>query len=859
MAVNIGPKIGIDGEAEYRKEIQGIIQQAKTLSAEMNETAAAYENANDKEKAGADVTKKLNEQMENQRKLISKLEDAVKKSADKTGENSTQTLKWKEQLAKAKAELHGMEQKANDATKNVGNLGNAEEEAGKKTSMFGDLLKANLASDLIKRGISATVNLVKDMAQGIADAVKNAAAYGDEISTLSKTTGMSTDAIQEWKYAADLVDVSFETIEGSLTKLTKNMDAARDGSQKPAQAFETLGVSVTDANGNLRDSNEVLDDVLAALREIENPTERDAIAMDILGKSAKDLNPLIETSAEELAAIKKEARDVGAVMDKSTLNTLTKVQDGFDRLGGTWDAIKKNLGAKVGIAILPDLQKFVDVIQSFAKTGNIENFAKRALDTIGGMLKKLGEKAAGLIKKIPKLLSKIGDSKIWVDLADSIGKLLGEAIKNAPKILAAGVKLGLQLIAGILQVIPNMIKSLTGAFEDSEFRKALKNRMNELSEIRDRLDDIRSASEKTESAFADINAKQMEAQNWIDIFDKISQKTDPTVSELNAMKTAVEKLNELYPELGLAADKETGKWNMTADEIRRSTENLTNYYKAQAYYAAASESYQDLAKVELDLAKAREIYDAALADYEKVFRGEIPTEDIMTVSFNYASAYKTLKDLVDKQKELNDDIVFFNEKSSEMALGYEQQKEAEEFRKQIESETNDLDKFLDEKHKNLQKRFQRMKEDALQGGRNTGTALGQGVDEGIDSMIGPVTLRASGMITSAINRMKAVAQIHSPSKVTEDLIGKNLGLGVVKGYEDVMQQALKRQIFSLSPIFGEMTAGGSVTNNTTSHTTNLGGVKVTINAAAGQNVNEIADAVLIKMQRATNRRKAVLA
>ena len=853
---DIGAKISIDGEKQFRQDLQNITQQGKTLAAEMDKVSTAFRNADDSEKDMSKVTETLNKQIENQRKLVDKLKAAVENSAKKTGENSTETLKWKEKLAKAEKGLNDLEKKSKDAANGVDILGKEEKETSNQTSIFGDVLKSNLASEAIKKGIQALSSAVKDVAKFFVEAVKESAAYADEVNTLSKTTGMSTDAIQEWKYAADLIDVSFETIEGSLTKLTKNMDAARDGSKKQAQAFETLGVSVTDANGNLRDSNEVFDDVLAALREIDNPTERDAIAMDLLGKSAKDLNPLIETSADDLAAIKREAHDVGAVMGRDTLSAMSKVQDGFDRLSGTWDAVKKSLGAKVGIAILPDLQKFVDIFQSFAKTGNIGDFAKRALDTIGGLLKKLGEKAAGLIKDIPKLLSKIGDSKIWIDFADSIGKLLGEAIKNAPKILAAGVKLGLRLIAGIFQVIPNLVKALTGAFEDSEFLKALKARNNELSEIRDRLDDIRTASEKTESAFADINAKRMEAQRWIDIFEKISQKTDPTVSELNAMKTAVEKLNELYPELGLAADKETGKWNMTADEIRRSTDNLTNYYKAQAYYAAASESYQDLAKTELDLAKAREIYAAARKDYEERTRYGTPeAEELLYVIGNYTKAYQTVKDLEEKQKELNNDIEFFNAQAAEMATGYEQQKEAAEFRRQIESEMNDLDKFLVEKHKNLQKRLQRMEDDALQGGRNTGKALGQGVDEGLDSMIGPVTMRASGMITSAINRMKAVAQIHSPSKVTEDLIGKNLALGVIEGWEDVFDSTKMRNAFSMRGAIGAMS--GSVANTT--NTTNLGGVSVNVYARDGESTNEIAEKVMRKIQTATDARKAVFA
>ena len=93
MAVNIGPKIGIDGEKQYRQEMQAIIQQGKTLKAQMDSVASAYANADDKEAALTKVSKALSDQINNQRALVDKMRDAVERSTAKTGANSEQTTK----------------------------------------------------------------------------------------------------------------------------------------------------------------------------------------------------------------------------------------------------------------------------------------------------------------------------------------------------------------------------------------------------------------------------------------------------------------------------------------------------------------------------------------------------------------------------------------------------------------------------------------------------------------------------------------------------------------------------------------------------------------------------------------------
>jgi len=871
MAVNIGPKIGIDGEAEYRRELKSIIQETKTLAAETDQAAAAFKNDATNEKKAADVTEKLNKQIEAQRKLVEKLEDAVKKSTEQTGENSTETLKWKEQLAKAKTGLANLEGQTKDTTTEVKDLGAAEDATGEKTSVFGDVLKANLAGDAIKKGLEITKKIVQELGEFFIEAVKSAAEYADEINTLNSTTGLGTDTLQEYKYMAELVDVDLETITGSLTKLKRNMDSARDGNKTAAQAFADLGIEITDANGELRDSEEVFNEVLGALREIENPTERDAAAMEIFGKSAAELNPLIETSAEDLDAMKKEAHDVGAVLDKDTLNGLNKVNDGMDRLGLTWDAIKNTLGAKIGIAVLPELEKVVKIFQKFTQTGDVSAL----IDGISRSLKRLKDK---IIKNMPKY-------------AQEFGKAIGSLLGNLPELTKAGIEMGWAILKGLVQSIPQIGKSFEKSFAQSLLTEGTQEAIEKIEELSRKLKEIPGRYERISGSIGDLNAKQLEAEYWIQIFDKLSKKTNPTAEDTERLQTAVNKLEELYPELGLKIDEETGKWNLNTQEIRENIKALSARYEAEAYYAAAGDSLKQIAQIEgetrqlrqqnkalgnaiqnrqevtavmqtqqRELLHLRSEYNAnkisqdqltqSLAKYGLTSADQIMPKvgdltvaieknkkEIANMQAEYDAGKKTLDEADGKIKQLTGDVEYFYDKASA---------KEEEYYKSVNHQKylNDLTKALSDGTGAV-----RSKAEAV------GIALGQGVEAGIEKESHNVYAKAEKMIRGSIQAMKNVAVIASPSKVTENVIGKNLALGIIKGWDDVMNPAKLSTAFSMTPAFEAMTS--SITNTTTTNTTNLGGVSVNVYPTAGTNIDALTDLIMIKMQRAVNKRKAV--
>ena len=194
-----------------------------------------------------------------------------------------------------------------------------------------------------------------------------AASTADDILTLSKQTGISTDQLQLYAAAADLVDVSVETMAKSQQKLKKSMLSASEGGAV-AERFAALGVAVTDADGNLRDSNDVFQDTIKALGQMENETERDAIAMDIFGKSASELNPLIEDAGATYEKVSQMLSEHGlSPLSEEDLKKANEFKDSLDTIKMVFQQVIQIVGAKVAGVLQPIIEKLVDKVTQFAE------------------------------------------------------------------------------------------------------------------------------------------------------------------------------------------------------------------------------------------------------------------------------------------------------------------------------------------------------------------------------------------------------------------------------------------------------------------------------------------------------------
>lgn len=452
---NIGPKIGIDGEKEFKQEIKTINTSLKTMGAEMEAVTAAFIGNEDSVEALTAKNEVLQSQMgeltkkaDAQRARLAELDAA---GVDPTSEAYQRLLA---DLYKTEAQMSKTEAQIKDNTTAIDKMGNEtddttdavkdETDAMKKgedgAKSFGDVLKANLASEAIVAGVKAMAEALKAVGQAVLDA----AAAADDLQTLSVQTGISTDELQKFQYAAEAIDVDVDTLTGSMSKLTKNMATASSGTGDVAEAFAALGVDVTDGNGELRDRNEVFQETIAALGKIENETERDATAMKIFGKSAQELNPLIEGGADALAELGAHAEEAGLIMSGDALSALSGLNDSFGIFKQTLSMAGQSVLAEFAgpmTEAMTTVTGYVEQLLAAFQEGGLGALG----DTVGEIANDVSERLTGLLPELASFATEV------------IMTIASGLIQQLPTIVKSALTIIMALVDALIDALPELI------------------------------------------------------------------------------------------------------------------------------------------------------------------------------------------------------------------------------------------------------------------------------------------------------------------------------------------------------------------------------------------------------------------
>ena len=347
-------KLSLDGEKEFKTALRSINTQTKALNAEMKAVTSSFDKNTSSEEKNRKTTELLRKAQDSYQKKIDTLKERIDEATKAYGENSDYVNKLKSQMYNAEAEMNRM-------AKSVQNMGEAAEDAGSSTLTFSDVLGANLLSGVMQKGLEVMASKFVEMAQAVIEFGFNVISLADDLNTLSKTTNLSTETLQEFRYASAFLDVDESTLTGSLTKLTRQMYSASTGSKASAEAFKTLGINIRNADGSLRPRYDVFLETIDALGKIDDEVTRDGLAMQIFGKSAQELNPLIAAGSSALDEYRKQAHEVGYVLDQETLDRMNSVNDEVDRMKLQFDALKNQLGT----AVAPVIHEVVIALQDF--------------------------------------------------------------------------------------------------------------------------------------------------------------------------------------------------------------------------------------------------------------------------------------------------------------------------------------------------------------------------------------------------------------------------------------------------------------------------------------------------------------
>lgn len=455
---NIRTRFVAEGEKEYRQALKEINGGLSVLSAESKKLQEQYK-GNEKSLEALTATNEnldrvvlsLSDKLDLQKKRLAELKQAYGESDDRTlrmaksvTDTETALIRQQRALDENTRALENFGKGEGDATRQAEGLGDALNDIGGKfgislpkemTNTLNGMLKLDAKTLALALSFAAVTAAVVEVEKALISMTKESAAYADEILTQSAVTGLSTEALQEYQYAAELVDVSLDTLTSSQTKMIRSMDAARRGSKEQAEAFDKLGISVQNADGTLRDAQDVFGDAIDALGAISNETERDAIAMTIFGRSARDLNPLIKAGSEGLRELAQEAHNVGYVMSEEALDALGAVDDQVQRMNRSNEALKN----QIAIGMAPA----------------VENLMKKGTD----FFVRLQEAAegSGILEVFGALLDVVSALEPLFDV------LFGTAEDGVPALQALALALG--VVADALTIVANTIAIVIELFK----------------------------------------------------------------------------------------------------------------------------------------------------------------------------------------------------------------------------------------------------------------------------------------------------------------------------------------------------------------------------------------------------------
>lgn len=285
--------------------------------------------------------------------------------------SSDQTPEVKDRQAALEREIAATEQSLKGLKKEMSDFGSVSKQQLEATSQkFGDLAQKTRGASMAAAGLATAL---------IGNAV-NAAQTADELNTLSAQYGVSTDEIQKMNYAQGLVDVSTETMLGSIQRLTKAMGEEN-------AAFATLGIETTNADGSMRDATDVWYEALEALSQVGNETERDQLAMEIFGKSAVELTGIVDDGGAALKALGEEAEASGAILSEDALKSANEFNDGMDRLKARASSAFLEAGAALAEALLPALEKLIGVVSKVLEWfANLDGTTQTVILTVLGLV-----------------------------------------------------------------------------------------------------------------------------------------------------------------------------------------------------------------------------------------------------------------------------------------------------------------------------------------------------------------------------------------------------------------------------------------------------------------------------------------
>ena len=721
MPTNIGPVIGVDGEKEYRKQINQIIQRAKTLDAEMKAVTSSFDSQNDSQKKLTAQSESLTKQIENQEKRIDLLQQMTDKAAQKYGEADTRTLKWRQAVADATTALNGMQSELSQVNQNLDGLSTEFEEAQKTASSFQEEMDTVFSSvDKIGTGLSVGVTAPL-VALGTAG-VKTYLDLNDAAAKLVAQTGATAEETEKYQdileeiyqggYGEDYEDIASsmakvrqnlgEMDDLNLRKLTEDALQIRDTlgydvaeSTRAAKALmDSFGISAKDAFGyivsgsqnGLDYSGELLDSIseysvqFAKLgldaddmfNIFQTGYETGSWNLDKMGDAIKELSIRVidgsETTQQGFEAIGLSTDEMSAKFAKGGESAQEAFQETVSALAEMKDPLEQNIaGVNLFGTMWEDLGP--EVVTQLAEISGETYGAEGAMDALNDSMSD-AKKAEKNMREAQSALSEIGDSLVSIGLPvlEKFSDVLGD-VSDWFDSLDDGGK--------------NMVLTLGGiAVAAGPTVKAIGKIGSAVSGAKKFLDSFKSSADTAKQSVSDLDTSSKNTASNSGGISKLGSTLGTVFSGVGIVATGIGLVSGLVSWINDLNDAATNanfshfseQWDTINTGLSNAKSNLEDYntqvFESNGQMATIEE---DLRQVQADISaicttasqQRRDLTQSEIDALEELFQTEQELTQQQLDLYQRAMDVAVLSAQMDLQQAANMDTDTFNQTLSE--------------------------------------------------------------------------------------------------------------------------------------------------------------------------------------------------
>lgn len=620
MAYDIGPRIGIDGEKEFRDALRQLNAEYKAMEAQTKALTAEYDRNGDEQGKLTALSAQYSKEIENQERRQEMLSKAVAESADKHGENHEITLKWQRALYESQATVEGLRKKLDDtqsslqdaasqmddfadsmddAEEKMGDLADGMDDAGAAALDFGDVLKANLLSDAITAGIGKLKDVAKEFADGMVD---EAAAMKAANSQFTQTFGpMETQARDSLTAISNDLKISSERMQGSYTMIYAFAKTAGAESEQSldiaSRSMRAAADSAAYYDSSIENTTETLQSFLkgnyendAALGISATETTRNTAANEKYAKSFKDLTEA--QKVDVLLSMVEAGNKASGAMGQAA-----READGWENVTGELESSWRKLQARLGQPVLehtiPVMQKLTDKLNDAADSAAFEKLAKGFGKSLGWMIdngSSVISAASGMTTAI--LSFKVATSAAtWIDkLKTSTGGLWAVMSAHPMALLASAA-------AGLIAAVAMAPETLTEAQKEMDML---------VESAQKATDAIHDATDTLPDSVGSIDVAAEKAEDYISRLENLESQGLNTAEAQAEYNSTLELLQTLIPDINIQLDEQTGLIKDGAASLRLQIDAWRDMAKAEVYAQQYKRAFEAVAEAESKLINAQD-------------------------------------------------------------------------------------------------------------------------------------------------------------------------------------------------------------------------------------------------------------